>query len=144
MESLVPSRNPTPIHAVKARPDARPMRFALSAGAIAAMSALATAIVLPPRPPVQASTIAQPQQPQAPQPTADPNATPAMLQVQRPIKYVQLLPGQTPPPGASVIPATAPTPITVVVTVPGPATQQKAAAPAPIIVKTTQSGKVVP
>ena len=91
----------------------------------------------------------------------------------RPVRYVQLLPGQTAPPGASVIPATVPTSGTLVVTVPAPGKkaaaqnppgQQPATpatpapqpvaqatpapkprpAPTPIIVKTTQSGVVVP
>ena len=131
METPPPGRGPAPAHVVKARPDARPMRLALGAGAIATLSALATAIVLPPRPAIQ--TIQQP--------ALDPMGTPATVQLQRPIQYVQLLPGQTAPPGATVIPATAPPPITVVVNVPPPA---QGAAPTPIIVKTTQSGKVVP
>lgn len=145
MENQAPGRTPTPIHAAKAKPDARPMRMALGAGAIATLSALTTAIVLPPKPALT-QTLQQPavQQPLQPA-TAGPLATQGTVQVQRPIRYVQLQPGQTAPPGATVIPATAPTPITVVVNVPAPA--QKAAsggAPAPIIVKTTQSGKVVP
>ncbi|MFI5258892.1 MAG: hypothetical protein ACHQ01_04695 [Candidatus Limnocylindrales bacterium] len=139
MESQQPTRGQAPNHVAKAKPDARPMRLALGAGAIAALSALATAIILPPRPATQVLTVQQPLS----QPTVDPNATPGTVQVQRPIQYVQLLPGQTAPPGATVIPATAPTPITVIVNVPAPA-QKGGGAPAPIIVKTTQSGKVVP
>ena len=86
----------------KAKPDARPMRMALGAGGIAAFSALAAAIVLPPQPaqPAQVVVITQ-SQPQATDP--GPSATP--LQVVRPIQYVQLLPGQTAPPGATVPPA---------------------------------------
>ena len=57
--------------------------------------------------------------------------------VQQPVQYVQLQPGQTAPPGAAVIDQAAPQPVTIVTTVPAPA--QK-----PIIVKTTQSGKVIP
>src|ERR1700690_449599 len=90
--------------APKSKPDARPMRFALGAGGLAALSALATGIVLPPSP--------GPQQPLALQSaTHTPEGTPApaaTITVPRQITYVQLLPGQTPPPGASVIPATAP------------------------------------
>jgi hypothetical protein len=134
-------------HGRNAKPDARPMRFALGAGGIAALSAIATAIVLPPRPapPVEL------RQATSPLPQAGTTAVPATtIQVERPIRYVQLSPGQTAPPGATVIPATAPTPITVVVTVDAPAAQQPATgqqpAPvqAPVIIKTTQSGKVVP
>jgi hypothetical protein len=135
----------------KAKPDARPMRMALGAGGIAAFSALAAAIVLPPQPaqPAQVVIITTPQpQPQVTDP--GPSATP--LQVVRPIQYVQLLPGQTAPPGATVIGASAPTPVTMVVTVPAPAPKAappappkvKVAAPTPIIIKTTQSGKVIP
>ena len=133
----------------KAKPDARPMRMALGAGGIAAFSALAAAIVLPPQPaqPAQVVVITQ-SQPQATDP--GPSATP--LQGVRPIQYVQLLPGQTAPPGATVIGASAPTPVTMVVTVPAPAPKAappappkvKVAAPTPIVIKTTQSGKVIP
>ncbi len=138
----------SPVHAAgpKAKPDARPMRMALSAGGIAALSALAAAIVLPPRPAVPVSTV-----PEQSVPTLEPQPSPTDLQVVRPIQYVQLSPGQTAPPGATVIPATAATPITVVVTVPAPAAPaqqapaaKKVAAPTPIVIKTTQSGKVVP
>src|ERR1700690_1319883 len=97
---------PPPGHATapKSKPDARPMRFALGAGGLAALSALATGIVMPPSPVTQ--------QPLALQYATDnPAGTPppaATITVHPQITYVQLLPGQTPPPGASVIPATAP------------------------------------
>jgi hypothetical protein len=133
------------------------MRAALGIGGLAAMSALAAAIVAPPRPDsvVMAAPPAVDPNGQVPQgqATANPPATASPIQVQRQIQYVQLLPGQTPPPGATVIPATAPTPITVVVTVPGgggksggggTAVSKPAANPTPIIIKTTQSGKVIP
>jgi hypothetical protein len=136
-----------------AKPDARPMRAALGVGGLAAMSALAAAIVAPPRPDtvvlaappaVDPNAQVQNQAPTDPGPAATP------VQVPRQVKYVQLLPGQTPPPGATVIPAAAPTPITVVVTVPGggggggTSVSKPVAKPTPIIIKTTQSGKVVP
>ena len=144
-----PVRAPNHAATPKAKPDARPMRMALGAGGIAAFSALAAAIVLPPQPPQPAQVVVITQsQPQATDP--GPSATP--LQVVRPIQYVQLLPGQTAPPGATVIGASAPTPVTMVVTVPAPAPKAappappkvKVAAPTPIIIKTTQSGKVIP
>jgi hypothetical protein len=123
------------------------MRVALGVGGLATLSALAAAIVLPPRP---AAIPQQPPQQQAP-PTDTPaptDAGPTSIQVERPIQYVQLSPGETAPPGATVIKASAPTPMTVVVTVPAPAANKPAskavAAPTPIIVKTTQSGKPVP
>jgi len=117
------------------------MRVALGAGGLATLSALATAIILPPRPTVV------PQPAPVTDSQAANQAPPSSIEVQRPIRYVQLSPGETAPPGATVIKASAPTPLTVVVDVPPPATirpAQKAAAPTPVIVKTTQSGKVVP
>lgn len=131
MASMQPVRAPQAT-TLRARPDARPMRMALGAGGIAAFSALAAAIVLPPH---TAPAAAQQQ-------ATDQGSSPTPIQVVRPIQYVQLAPGQTAPPGATVIDASAPTPITVVVTVPAPA--QKAAAQTPTIIRTTQSGKVIP
>lgn len=137
MDAPQPLRVPGADHTPKARPDARPMRLALGAGGLAAFSALAAAIVMPPRPVTQAPPVVPQKQ------TGTTSATGTPLQLQRPIRYVQLLPGETAPPGATVIPATAPTPITMIVTVPAPA-QKQAPAPQPITIKTTQSGKVVP
>lgn len=137
MDAPQPLRVPGAAHTPKARPDARPMRLALGAGGLAAFSALAAAIVMPPRPATQAPAVVPQQQ------TGTTSATGTPLQLVRPIRYVQLSPGETAPPGATVIPATAPTPITMVVTVPAPA-QKQAPAPQPITIKTTQSGKVVP
>jgi hypothetical protein len=139
------------------KPDARPMRAALGAGGLAALSALAAAIVAPPQPQtvvLPAPAVVLPdqgaEQASAATQAAEPSATPATAE--RQIQYVQLQPGQVAPPGATVIPATAPTPITVVVSVPvtgggggrTSATPKPAPKPTPIIIKTTQSGKVVP
>jgi hypothetical protein len=172
------------------------MRIALGAGGLAALSALLTAIVMPPaKPMVQAPIADDPQNGQgAQQPPAGPGSTPGSTpgSVQRPVQYVQLLPGETAPPGARVIDATAapgnataatpaagkksasgaakarppaqkpggavtatappaaqpvaqpvpqatPQPVAVAATVAPPAP-----APTPIVIKTTQSGKVVP
>lgn len=144
METGQPVRTSIPTHVAKAKPDARPMRMALAAGGIAAFSALTAAIVSPPRP----ATIT-PIAPQEPTQSTDPTASATDIQVVRPILYVQLSPGETAPPGATVIDPSAPTPITVVVNVPAPAQAgaaagAPAAAPTPVIIKTTQSGKVVP
>jgi hypothetical protein len=106
------------------KPDARPMRIALGTGFLAVMSAILSAIVAPPQPVVG-----------EPVAGAMPASTPA-TQVQQ-IVYVQLKPGETAPPGARVIDAAAPTPITVVTVLPG-------AVQKPVVVKTTQSGKKVP
>ncbi len=103
----------------KAKPDARPMRVALGAAGLAVFSALATAIVLPPRPQAGFGTAGGP------------------TTVQPAVQYVQLQPGQTAPPGARVINPGAPQPVSVVTTVPAPAQ-------APITIKTTQSGRVIP
>jgi hypothetical protein len=91
----------------RARPDARPMRLTLGAGGLAALSALAATIVAPiqPSPPVTADL---------PQPTTDPQATPTGTEQ---VRYVQLSPGQTAPPGATVIRAGS-SQMTVVVTIP--------------------------
>jgi hypothetical protein len=112
----------------KSKPSAAAMRVALGSGGLAILSAIAAAVVAPPRPVV------------APPPDstrAVPDATGTPVAVQQPVQYIQLLPGQTAPPGAIVIEPSAPTPMVVVTTIPAP--PQK-----PIIIKTTQSGKVVP
>jgi hypothetical protein len=129
------------------------MRMALGAGGLAALSALATAIILPPRPTTLAPAAHQ-VAPQQQVPAVVPQATaveaPTSIEVKRPIRYVQLLPGQSAPPGAQVIEASAPTPITVVVTVRAPAQQPVAAQQQPVAaapppppppVTTAQSGK---
>jgi len=120
-----------PSHGPKARPDPWPLRLAFGAGGIAAVSALLTAIVAPPSPAVR------------PQPAAGTNTrggtseTPGSISVARPVRYVQLAPGQFPPPGATVIDAKAPKPITIVTRVAAPAQQT-------VVVRTTQSGTVLP
>jgi anti-sigma factor RsiW len=107
-----------------AKPDPRPMRAALAAAGLAAFSAVAAGIVMPPQ--IASTTVVPPADAAQAQPAdAAPIAT-----------YVQLLPGQTPPPGATVIPF-------------GGSTGGNATAapvkpkPTPIIIKTTQSGKTV-
>jgi hypothetical protein len=114
-------------HPAKSKPDPRPMRVALGAAGLAAFSALAGAIVLPPRPVVLPPVYAQ---------QGVPVGVGTTTGAQTPIQYVQLQPGQTAPPGATVIDPSGPRP-TAIPAAPAPA--QK-----PIIIKTTQSGKVVP
>jgi hypothetical protein len=106
------------------RPNPNRLRFALGTGGVAALSVLLTAIAVPPSSASPSSPVALP--------VAQATAT-----QQRPIQYIQLGAGQAPPPDATVIDAKAPKPITIVTTVPAP-TQQ------PVVVRTTQSGKVVP
>jgi hypothetical protein len=163
METRRPGRPTAQPHVPKARPDARPMRMALGAGGIAALSALATAIVLPPQ-----FNVLQPQSQQvdpgqqvANQLSTDPS------QAQPSILYIQLAPGQTAPPGAVVIDASgAPAPSSRTTTGTGsgggggtgsgsgagvaqPPAQATAAPtpkptprPTPKPIQTTQSGKV--
>ena len=117
---------------VKAKPDPRPMRLALGAGGLAAFSAILAAIVIPPGSFAGSAQSTQPTN----QSVSGPAASPSTIQVQHQIRYIQLQPGQTAPPGAKVIDPAAPKPITVVTTVPAPAAK-------PVIIKTTQSGTVV-
>jgi hypothetical protein len=115
------------------------MRIALGAGGIAAFSALAAAIVLPPGPAVLPAT------PYVQQPAAGGPST--VVATQAPILYVQLQPGQTAPPGARVIsssPASAAAAAAAPVAAPAAARVVAPVAPKPIIVKTTQSGTVIP
>jgi hypothetical protein len=118
-----PNRIVDPVEAAGARPDPTRARLLIGAGGLAALSALITAIAVPPSPVV--STLAN-------APTA-----PTMVTEQRPVVYIQLTPGQSPPPGATVIDAKAPKPITIVTRVPAPAQRT-------VVVRTTQSGKVIP
>jgi len=119
----IPGRLTGPVPAAGARPDPTRMRLALGAGGIAALSALITAIAVPPAPVVATLVDTQP--------------APTTISQQRPIVYVQLTPGQSPPPGATVIDAKAPKPITIVTKVPAPAQRT-------VVIRTTQSGKVIP
>ena len=139
-----------------AKPDPRPMRAALGLGGIAALSAIAAGIVSPPRP--DAVLLAAPPQQlgavdgqgAADSPTGsapDQPAAPATPQ----IRYIQLQPGQTAPPGAIVLPASPQATVAIqlnpggVTARPAPAaTARPAPKPTPIIIKTTQSGRVVP
>ena len=106
------------------KPNPTRLRFALGTGGVAALSALLTAIVVPPSSASPSSPVTVP-------------VAQATVTQQRPVQYVQLAPGQSPPPGAQVIDAKAPKPITIVTTVPAPAPQT-------VVVRTTQSGRVLP
>jgi len=166
-----PARITTPVHAPKAKPDPRPMRVALGFGGIAALSALSAAIVLPPRVVTTAPVAVDQTVPTASDTTGQASTSgasvPAASQSARPILYVQLAPGQTAPPGATVIDATAAPRAGGVVGGPAPVAKQGGAAqpapaqpaptqaavapvappkpaPTPIVIKTTQSGKVIP
>lgn len=125
---------PTVAHAPKSRPDPKPMRFLLGVGGAAAFSALAAGIVLPPN----TAVTSQANAPQSQQAAPAAAAPAAPVAVQQPIQYIQLQAGQTAPPGAKVIDPAAPQPTTIVTKVAAPPVQ------APVIIKTTQSGKVIP
>ena len=94
-----------PAVAAKPRPDARPLRIAYGMGAVAAASALATALVAP----GSSATTA----PISQVVTVATDATPLVRHV---AQYVKLKPGQTAPPQAVVQQAPAPKPRVVVVT----------------------------
>jgi hypothetical protein len=115
--------HPVVVRPAGSRPDPTRLRVVLGAGGIAMLSALITAIVVPPAPAATAPLTAP--------------AAPTTVTQQHPIQYVQLAPGQSPPPGAPVIDAKAPKPIMIVTRVPAPAQQT-------VVVRTTQSGKVIP
>jgi hypothetical protein len=124
------------------KPDPRPMRFVYGAGAVAAMSVMAVGLVQP-------DFAATADQPASPDGTAvDSNAVaqvPADVAVRHVTQYIHLKPGQTAPPGATVITANAPTPRVVVTRsqpanppAAQPAPRPQAPAPKPA---TRQSGK---
>lgn len=122
----------------KAKPDARPMRIVYGAGAVAALSVMAVGLVQP-------DYAATADQTTIADPADDPNTVaqaPANGAVRHVTRYVYLRPGQTAPPGATVIAANAPKP-RVVVTHNAPANQAAKPAPRPAAPKpaTRQSGK---
>jgi len=130
MSSAPTPRPGTAPRPVPRRPDPTRLRFGLAAGGLAALSTLITAIAGP----VSMGAPA----PAATRPATAPASATTVVQ-QRPIQYVQLAPGQSAPPGAKVIDAKAPKPITIVTMVPAPAPAQQ-----PVVIRTTQSGRVIP
>jgi hypothetical protein len=129
--------------APRSKPDPWPMRFALGLGGMAAVSALATAIVMPPPPPEP--DIAAVDATDAPTATANETAGPTPT-----VRYIQLKPGETAPPGATVIPAPTSPNGTVVVSLATAApkkvtTVTRTAAPKPVVTpKTKQSATPKP
>ncbi len=106
MADIGSSRAARPAPVARPRPDARPLRIAFGMGAVAAASALVTALVAPSSassaPAAVQTTVTLP---------ADP--PPAVRHV---VQYVHLKPGQTAPPHTVVKQAPAPKPRVVVVT----------------------------
>jgi hypothetical protein len=99
------------------RPDPRPMRIVYGAASVAALSALTVGLSHPTPPPADQTEVAFDTTSGAPPTDMVVQAPP--IEVQHVINYVHLLPGQTPPPGATVIAPDAPAPRIVVTTVPG-------------------------
>ena len=150
-----PAQTPHPVQ--KTKPDPRPARLVLGAAGVAAASALAAAIVLPPRQPGFTADV-----PDATQ-VADTLGSPLPSAMRSGVLYVVLAPGQTAPSGATVVDVT-PTPRSggggthakkgtgggtvatngplqpqQVKTAPAPTPTPKLATPTPV--KTSQSGK---
>src|ERR1019366_6333376 len=108
MSSAPTPRPGTAPRPVPRRPDPTRLRFGLTAAGLAALSALITAIATP----MSTGAPASPAPP-ASAPARAPASATTVVQ-RRPIQYVQLAPGQSAPPGAKVIDAKAPKPITIV------------------------------
>jgi len=116
----------------RGRPDPRPARLMVSAGAVAALAIIGAGLV---RVPLPADA------PVAPEPAAPRVRT--RDQVGRRVRYVRLKPGQHAPPGAKVIQEAAPRPRVVVRLVgpTGPVAAPRAAAPVRrVVTRTRQSG----
>jgi hypothetical protein len=88
------------------RPDPRPMRLALGMAGVATLSALGTAILVPPQAPASQATSV----------TTGQTASTATTRVRHVTQYVQLAPGQTAPPQATVEAVPTPAPKVVIVT----------------------------
>ena len=99
-----PIAHPAPI--ARPRPDARPLRIAYGMAALAATTALVTALAAPP-PAVTATDATQASV------TLPAEPAPSVRHV---TKYIQLAPGQTAPPNAAVKVVATPKPRVVVVT----------------------------
>jgi hypothetical protein len=119
------------------------MRLVYGAASVAALSVLTVGLSHPAPPaPVEVAFDANAQLP----PATDPPAPAQTLEVTHLINYVHLLPGQTAPPGATVIAPDAPAPKVVVTTVPAPTAKPVAkttttTTTTKTTVKTRQSGK---
>ncbi len=122
------------------------MRLVYGAASVAALSALTVGLAHP-APPVDEEVVFDTTA-DVPPATPGPLITSPPVEVTHVINYVHLQPGETPPPGATVIAPDAPAPQIVVTTIPGKVIHQAAPPPAPsnttttkTRVKTRQSGK---
>ena len=99
------------------RPDPRPTRLLAAMAGLAAATAIAAGLIQPTPPPADDGLGPAGA---APEPTAS-SAPVAAIRVRRETRYVQLQPGETAPPGATVVRRPDPSPRVVVVTLPAPA-----------------------
>ena len=128
--------------APRQRPDPRPMRLALGAGTIAAVSIMAAGLVRFPTP--SGGAVAADPAAAADAPVIETLATARPeVRIQHRTVYVHLRPGQHAPKGAKVIAGKVPPPRVVVTTLPGrAATTRVRRAPqrVAVVTKTRQSG----
>ena len=124
-DSAAQRPRPSTPRAARSRPSAQPVRWALGATAIAALTVIGAGLV---RFPVAADD------PVASVPRDEKRASPATGE--RPVRYVRLKPGQKAPKGARVIREAAPTPRVVVRRVTSPAQQPSVRS----VTRTKQSG----
>lgn len=108
------------------RPDPRPARLMMGAGALAAVSIIGAGLVDYP------ATVAD-----SPAPARVETRTTRAERVQRPVRYVHLKPGQKAPKGATVIEAAAPAPRVVVRRIVTPASS----GPTRAVARSRQSGR---
>jgi hypothetical protein len=121
------------------------MRIVYGAASLAALSALTVGLAHP-APPADEEVVFDTTA-DVPSATEGPLITSPPIEITHVINYIHLKPGESPPPGATVIAPDAPAPKIVVTTIPGKVIHQ-AAPPAPsnttttrTRVKTRQSGK---
>jgi hypothetical protein len=115
----------------RSRPDPRPARLMVGAGAAAALALIANGLV------------AVPLASDAAVPASDPTTTrvrPRTARVKQRVRYVRLKPGQKAPRGAKVIREAAPAPRVVVRLVPSSRSVRTAPVARKVVTRTRQSG----
>ncbi len=135
----VPRPTPAVAAAPKQRPDPRPMRLALGAGTLAAVSIMAAGLI---RIPAAAGDEVVADAADAATTETVATARPEVRIKHRTV-YVKLKRGQKAPTGAKVITGTAPPPRVVVTRIPGKAATTRRARPAArrvVVTRTRQSG----
>ena len=118
-----------PAHVARSRPDPRPGRLMIGAGAVAALTIIGSGLV---RVPLAGEEVAQVE--------ATRTGTSRVQKVERPVRYVRLKPGQKAPPGARVIQEAAPAPRVVVRLVPPTRTTVARPTSRQVVTRTRQSG----